>query len=193
LSRAQRLRAFDRRADGILIGEGTGVVVLKRLADAVRDKDRIYAVIRGTGVASDGKSSSLLNPEPAGQARAVRAAWAAAGLDPSAPDALGLLEAHGTGTPAGDRAEIATLADVFGPGDPAVLGSVKTMIGHTMPAAGVAGLVKAALAVHRAVLLPTLHCEQPRAELAATRFRPIAAAEPWEAGDKPRRAGINAF
>ncbi|WP_020575500.1 type I polyketide synthase [Actinopolymorpha alba] len=196
LSRREQIRPFDRAADGILIGEGTGVVVLKRLAEAARDGDRIYAVIRGTGVASDGRSASLFNPEPAGQARAVRAAWAAAGLDPAQPGSLGLLEAHGTGTPAGDTAELATLADVFGPasaGERAVIGSVKSMIGHTMPAAGVAGLVKAALAVHRGVLLPTLHCDDPHPELKRTRFRPISAAEPWTTEHGPRRAGVNAF
>jgi acyl transferase domain-containing protein/phosphopantetheinyl transferase len=194
LSRHECIRPFDRRADGILIGEGTGVVVLKRLADAVRDGDRVYAVIRGTGVASDGRAASLFNPEPAGQVRAVRRAWDAAGLDPRAPGSIGLLEAHGTGTPAGDLAELSTVAEVFGAaGSPAVIGSVKSMIGHTMPAAGVAGLVKAALAIHRAVLPPTLHCEEPRPELAGTRFRPIAVAEPWESPDGPRRGGVNAF
>uniref|UniRef100_UPI003F83775E beta-ketoacyl [acyl carrier protein] synthase domain-containing protein n=1 Tax=Actinosynnema sp. TaxID=1872144 RepID=UPI003F83775E len=145
LSPSQRVRPCHRDADGVLIGEGTGVVVLKRLEDAERDGDRVYAVISGTGVASDGRSASLLNPAQEGQARAVRQAWDAAGLDPRAPGAIGLLEAHGTGTPAGDGAELATLAEVFGPadGERAVLGSVKSMIGHTMPAAGVAGLVKA--------------------------------------------------
>ncbi|HEV3174228.1 MAG TPA: polyketide synthase, partial [Actinocrinis sp.] len=142
LSRSERIRPFHRGADGILIGEGTGVVVLKRLDDALAAGDRVYAVIRGTGVASDGRAASLFNPEPAGQVRAVRQAWAAAGLDPRAADALGLLEAHGTATPAGDGAEVTTLAEVFGPpdGDPIALGSVKSMIGHTMPAAGIASL-----------------------------------------------------
>jgi 3-oxoacyl-(acyl-carrier-protein) synthase/malonyl CoA-acyl carrier protein transacylase/phosphopantetheinyl transferase len=194
LSRQERIRPFDRRADGILIGEGTGVVVLKRLSDAVRDEDRVYAVIRGTGVASDGRSGSLFNPEPAGQVRAVRRAWEAAGLDPAAPGSIGLLEAHGTGTPTGDLAELATVSEVFGAGYPsAVIGSVKSMIGHTMPAAGVAGLVKAALAIHSAVLPPTLNCEEPRLELSRTRFRPIAVAQPWESPSGPRRAGVNAF
>ncbi|MDT3400447.1 beta-ketoacyl synthase N-terminal-like domain-containing protein, partial [Streptomyces sp. B1866] len=199
LSPSERCRPFHAGADGILIGEGTGVVVLKRLADARRDGDRVYAVIRGTGVAGDGRASGLVNPDPGGQARAVRQAWRAAGLDPREPGSIGLLEAHGTGTPAGDAAELATLAEVFGgpaggPGDPAdrpVIGSVKSMIGHTMPAAGVAGLVKAALAVHRATLLPTLHCDEPHPALAATRFAPAHAARPWEA--EVRRAAVNAF
>ncbi|MEU9957761.1 beta-ketoacyl synthase N-terminal-like domain-containing protein [Streptomyces sp. NPDC050982] len=198
LSPSQRIRPFHRDADGILIGEGTGVVVLKRLADAERDGDRIYAVIRGTGVASDGRAAGLVNPDPGGQAHAVRQAWQAAGLDPARPGSIGLLEAHGTATPAGDAAELTTLAEVFGPaadGDPAVIGSVKSMIGHTMPAAGVAGLVKAALAVHHGMLLPTLHCDDPHPALAATRFRPLQTATPWETGpERPvRRAAVNAF
>ncbi|WP_327697669.1 polyketide synthase [Streptomyces sp. NBC_00459] len=203
LSPSQRIRPFHRGADGILIGEGTGVVVLKRLADAERDGDRIYAVIRGTGVASDGRAAGLVNPDPGGQTHAVRQAWRAAGLDPAQPGSVGLLEAHGTATPAGDAAELATLAEVFGPrgsegaggGSPAVIGSVKSMIGHTMPAAGVAGLVKAALAVHHGMLLPTLHCDDPNPALAATRFRPLDRAAPWETtAEQPvRRAAVNAF
>ncbi|WP_433228227.1 beta-ketoacyl synthase N-terminal-like domain-containing protein [Micromonospora sp. CA-248260] len=195
LSRQGEIRPFDAAADGLLIGEGTGVVVLKRYADAVRDGDRVYAVIRGSGVSSDGKSASMFNPAVSGQVLAIRRAWEAAGLDPTAPDALGLLEAHGTGTPTGDAAELTTVAEVFGPytgGPRPVIGSVKSMIGHTMPAAGVAGLIKAALAVHRGVLPPTLHCETPRKEMAATRFAPIDTARPWES-DGPRRAGVNAF
>ncbi|MCB5164686.1 polyketide synthase dehydratase domain-containing protein [Streptomyces bambusae] len=222
LSPSERIRPFHRDADGILIGEGTGVVVLKRLADAERDGDRVYAVIRGTGVSSDGRTSGLVNPDPAGQTRAVRAAWRAAGLDPAEPGSIGLLEAHGTGTPAGDTAELETLRAVFGPPRPAagpragtepaepggredhgdrghredrpVIGSVKSMIGHAMPAAGVAGLVKAALAVHHGTLLPTLHCEDPHPALSATRFAPISRAVPWVTGPgRPRRAAVNAF
>ncbi|MET8851075.1 beta-ketoacyl synthase N-terminal-like domain-containing protein [Amycolatopsis sp. NPDC004625] len=191
LSPSERIRPFHRDADGVLIGEGTGVVVLKRLADARRDGDRVYAVITGTGVASDGRTASLASPDSGGQVRAVRQAWAAAGLDPAAPDSLGLLEAHGTATPAGDAAELATLAAVFGTRGEAVLGSVKSMIGHTMPAAGVAGLVKAALAVHHGVLLPTLHCDDPHPALAETRFSTLDSARPWDAA--VRRAGVNAF
>ncbi|MFI1968588.1 beta-ketoacyl synthase N-terminal-like domain-containing protein [Streptomyces cinnamoneus] len=194
LSPTQRIRPFHREADGVLMGEGTGVVVLKRLRDAQRDGDRVYAVVRGVGVASDGRTASLVNPDPSGQARAVRLAWAAAGLDPALPGALGLLEAHGTGTPHGDRAEMAMMAEVFGGGDgpaDAVVGSVKSMIGHTMPAAGAAGLIKAALAVHHGVLPPTLHCDDPHPALLATRFRPLAEARPWEAD--VRRAGVDAF
>lgn len=197
LSPSERIRPLHQGADGVLIGEGTGIVVLKRLADAERDGDRVYAVVSGTGVASDGRSASLFNPDPGGQIRAVRQAWDAAGLDPRAADAIGLLEAHGTATPAGDRAELTTLAEVFGPaaGARAAIGSVKSMIGHTMPAAGVAGLIKAALALHHGVLPPTLHCEDPHPALAATRFTPLSRSAPWEspATGAPRRAGVNAF
>jgi acyl transferase domain-containing protein/phosphopantetheinyl transferase len=195
LSRRGEIRPFDQDADGLLIGEGTGIVVLKRMADAVRDGDRIHAVIRGVGVSSDGRSASMFNPASSGQVLAIRRAWQAAGLDPTAPDALGLLEAHGTGTPTGDRAELASVAEVFGPGHGgtrAVIGSVKSMIGHTMPAAGIAGLIKAALAVSRGTVPPTLHCDRPHAELERTRFEPIAKAASWDAPG-PRRAGVNAF
>ncbi|GHI09334.1 beta-ketoacyl synthase [Streptomyces cellostaticus] len=200
LSPTQRSRPFHRNADGLLIGEGTGVVVLKRFADAERDGDRVYAVIRGTGVASDGRTAGLVTPDPGGQTRAVRQAWRAAGLDPAAPHSIGLLEAHGTATPAGDAAELATLAEVFGPAaayrdERPVLGSVKSMIGHTMPAAGIAGLVKAVLALHHGTLLPTLHCDDPHPALAATRFRTLERARPWETGPHQpvRRAAVNAF
>ncbi len=191
LSRAQQIRPFDRDADGILIGEGAGVVVLKRRADAERDGDRIYAVIRGTGITSDGKESSPMRPRLAGQVAALTQAWRDAGCDPAT---VGLIEAHGTATPTGDAVELAALGQFFGGpgGGPAPgLGSVKSMIGHAMPAAGVAGLIKAALALHHEVQPPSLHCEQPRAELATTRFRVLDAAEPW--GDRPRRAGVSAF
>ena len=177
LSRSEAIRPFDRRADGLLIGEGVGMVVLRRLADAERDGDRIYAVIRGAGVSSDGRGASLMTPAVEGQVRALRRAWEQAGADPAS---VGLVEAHGTGTPAGDAAEIETLRRFFGEADPAgpraVLGSVKSMIGHAMPAAGIAGLIKAALAVHGKVLPPSLHCEEPREELARTRFRVIGEA-----------------
>ncbi|PWK74404.1 acyl transferase domain-containing protein [Streptomyces sp. CG 926] len=198
LSPSERIRPFDRRADGTLLSEGTGVVLLKRLADAERDGDRVYAVIRGTGVAGDGRAASLMSPLVAGQVQALERAWREAGLDPRAPGALGLLEAHGTGTPVGDAAELDTLAQVFGPRGPGNgpevgFGSVKSMLGHTMQASGMAGLIKAALAVYEGVLPPTLHIEEPHPDLARTRMRPLRAAEPWERGPQPRRAGVNAF
>jgi acyl transferase domain-containing protein/phosphopantetheinyl transferase len=205
LSPSQRIRPFHRGADGILIGEGTGMVVLKRLADA--DDDRVYAVIRGSGVASDGRASSLMSPRADGQVRAIERAWRTANLDPTASGALGLLEAHGTATPAGDGTELASLTRVFGPakgsgptdggptdGADIGIGSVKSMIGHAMPAAGVAGLIKAALAVHHGVLPPTLHCEDPHPALAGSRFAPVTEVRPWTTvGRTPRRAAVDAF
>ena len=196
LSPSQRIRPFHRDADGILIGEGTGIVVLKRLADA--DDDRVYAVIRGTGIASDGRASSLMSPRVEGQVRAIERAWRAAELDPTEPGALGLLEAHGTATQAGDETELASLSTVFGlpngAGRDIGIGSVKSMIGHAMPAAGIAGLIKAALAVHHGVLPPTLHCDDPHRALAGSRFVPVIEARPWPSdGRTPRRAGVDAF
>ncbi|WP_407288630.1 beta-ketoacyl synthase N-terminal-like domain-containing protein [Streptomyces sp. BP-8] len=198
LSPTQHIRPFDRRADGTLLSEGTGVVLLKRLADAERDGDRIYAVVRAVGVAGDGRTASLMSPQVDGQVAALAQAWRAAGLDPRDPAALGLLEAHGTGTPVGDAAELDTLARVFGPAGrgrtPVGLGSVKSMLGHTMQAAGIAGLIKAALAVHHRTLPPTLHLDEPHEGLAHTRMRPVTEAEPWHVGPQhPLRAGVNAF
>ncbi len=195
LSPSGRIRPFDRRADGLLAGEGVGFVVLKREADARRDGDRIWAVIRGAGVSSDGRGSSPMAPRPEGQLLALERAWAAAGV-PAAT--VGLVEAHGTGTSAGDAAELETLRRFFGPVEPGAprtpLGSVKSMIGHAMPAAGMAGLIKAALAVHHGFVPPSLGCEEPRPELEATRFRVPAAAEPWErTAATPRRAAVSAF
>ncbi len=202
LSPTEAIRPLDRRADGILIGEGVGMLVLRRLADARRDGDRIYAVLRGAGTASDGRSASLMAPAVDGQTLAVRRAWADAGLDPTAPGAIGLVEAHGTATPAGDAAELTTLGRIFGTATPGSrpapdigIGSVKSMIGHAMPAAGAAGLIKTALALHHQVLPPTLHCDEPHPAFAGSRFAPIRVATPWDtpAGGGPRRAGVNAF
>ncbi|MGN6692901.1 MAG: 4'-phosphopantetheinyl transferase superfamily protein, partial [Aquihabitans sp.] len=195
LSPTEVIRPFSRNADGILVGEGTGLFVLKRVADAERDGDRIYAVIRGTGVASDGAGASLMNPRPEGQVLAVEQAWAASGLDPAT---VGLIEAHGTATPVGDRTELETLRAVFGADDGsrprAGLGSVKSMIGHAMPAAGAAGLAKTALAIFHGELPPTLHVDEPNEALADTRFRLLSETEPWEtAAGEARTAGVNAF
>ncbi|HET6639524.1 MAG TPA: beta-ketoacyl synthase N-terminal-like domain-containing protein [Gemmatimonadota bacterium] len=195
LSRSQRIRPFHRESDGLLIGEGAGMMALKRLSDAERDDDRVYAVIRGTGVSSDGRASSVMNPSADSQVLSLERAWQRAGLDPKARGSVGLIEAHGTATPNGDAAELATLERVFGPpdGSPgAGLGSVKSMIGHAMPAAGMAGMIKAALAVHYGILPPTLHCEDPHPGVERTRFRLVREAAEWES-EGPRRAGVNAF
>jgi acyl transferase domain-containing protein/phosphopantetheinyl transferase len=198
LSHSGQIRPFDAGADGLLIGEGVGLVLLKRRADAERDGDRIHALVRGSGVSSDGREASLMNPRVEGQLLALERAWEDLGLDPTAPGTLGLIEAHGTGTNAGDGAELETMARFFGGPDDdrqssPVIGSVKSMIGHAMPAAGIAGFIKAVLAVRDGVLPPTLHCTTPHDGLSATRFRTLAAAEPWESNGQPRRAGVNAF
>ncbi|MGP4023614.1 beta-ketoacyl synthase N-terminal-like domain-containing protein [Actinomadura sp. 3N407] len=194
LSPSETIRPFDRAADGTLLAEGTGIVLLKRLSDAERAGDRVHAVIVGAGSSSDGRASSIMSPLVDGQVLAVERAWRDAGLDPAAPGALGLIEAHGTGTPAGDEAELATLRRVFGTGGPPVgLGTVKSMIGHAMPAAGIAGLIKAAYALRDGVLPPTLHVDDPHPALEDGRLRLVRQAAEWERGDGPRRAAVNAF
>ena len=197
LSRRQQLRAFDRDADGTLLGEGIGAVILKRAEDAVRDGDRVYALIRGVGVASDGRGMSVMAPRVEGEELALRRAYETAGVDPRT---VGLIEAHGTGTPVGDVVEIQALTRVFGErrGElaPTAVGTVKSMIGHTIPAAGVAGLIKAALALYHRVLPPTLNCEEPNPELGLERspFYINTETRPWiHGGAEPRRAGVNAF
>ncbi|MBO2453845.1 polyketide synthase dehydratase domain-containing protein [Actinomadura barringtoniae] len=195
LSPSQTIRPFDRSADGTLLSEGTGIVLLKRLSDAERAGDRVHAVIRGVGSSSDGRASSIMSPLVEGQVLAVERAWADAGLDPSAPDALGLIEAHGTATPAGDEAELETLRRVFGAdGPPLALGTVKSMIGHAMPASGIAGLIKTACALRDGVLPPTLHLDEPHPAMAGTRLRPVRESTTWERpATGARRAVVNAF
>ncbi len=198
LSRRQQLSAFDANADGTLLGEGIGMIVMRRLEDAVGAGDRIYAVIRGVGVASDGRGAGVMAPRVEGEELALRRAYQRAGVSPAS---VGLIEAHGTGTPVGDVAEVQALTRVFGErGDaqmPRVaLGTVKSMISHTIPAAGVAGVIKTALALHHRVLPPTLHVEQPnpRLELERTPFYLNTRTRPWiHGGAQPRRAGVNAF
>jgi len=180
----------------MLSGEGVGVVVLKRLADAERDKDRIYAVIQGIGLASDGKSQGLAAPSARGHARAMRRAYRRAKIDPAT---VMLVEGHGLGVPAADRAELRALKAVFPtPFDgKRTLGAVSSIIGHAMPAAGIAGLIKTSLALYHRVLPPTLHADNPHPLLndPASPFALIAAARPWIHADEdtPRRAGVNAF
>ena len=196
LSRSGRSRPFAAGADGMLPGEGAGVVVLKRLADAEREGDRIYAVIKGIGIASDGQSQGLAAPSARGHARAIRRAYRVAGIDPKT---VALVEGHGLGVPAADRAELRALKAVFPqpPHGHRVLGAVSSMIGHAMPAAGMAGLIKTALALYHRVLPPTLHGEKPHPLLEAPEcpFALNPVARPWIHSDEshPRRAGVNAF
>lgn len=194
LSRTGVIRPLSGDADGILAGEGVGMAVLKRLDDALADGDRIYAVIEGAGSSSDGRSASLVAPSVSGQRIALEKAWASV---PFARDAIGLLEAHGTGTPTGDAVELETLAEFFGAHEGTapkpVIGSVKSMIGHAMPASGMASLIKTALSIYHGVLPPTLHCEKPHPKMSATRFRTIGRSESWDSSREQRIAALNAF
>ncbi|HSM79676.1 MAG TPA: polyketide synthase, partial [Bryobacteraceae bacterium] len=198
LSRKGEIRPFDQDADGTLLGEGVGMLVMKRREDAERDGDRIYALIKGIGIASDGRALGLLAPRLEGEELALRRAYDAAGVDPASVE---LIEAHGTATPVGDAVEVEALNQLFGPkpeGPPrCALGSVKSMISHTMPASGSAGMIKAALALHHRVLPPTLHCENPspKLHLETSNFYLNTETRPWIHGSRetPRRAGVNAF
>ncbi|TWP53976.1 SDR family NAD(P)-dependent oxidoreductase [Lentzea tibetensis] len=194
LSPSGRCATFDSAADGITLGEGVACVVLKRLADAERDGDRIYAVIKGIGASSDGKSLGLTAPRADGQRRALDRAYSSAGL---LITAVGLVEAHGTGTVVGDRTELAALTDVFteagaGAGS-CTIGSVKSQIGHTKCAAGMAGLIKAALSVHSGVKPGTLHVEEPNAFWDAETSPFTFGARTWSAPAGERVAGVSAF
>ncbi|MDW4904625.1 SDR family NAD(P)-dependent oxidoreductase [Streptomyces sp. ADMS] len=196
LSPTGRSRAFDGSADGIALGEGVACVVLKRLADAERDGDRIYGVIKGVGSSSDGRSLGLTAPRPEGQRAALQRAYRNAGVSPAE---VGLVEAHGTGTVVGDRTELTILSEVFskaGAKSGAVaLGSVKSQIGHTKCAAGLAGLIKTVLALHTGVKPPTLHIDRPNSawEEGSSPFVFHRRARPWAAPARERVAGVSAF
>ncbi|GHH33688.1 polyketide synthase [Lentzea cavernae] len=190
LSAQGRCATFDSAADGIALGEGVAAVVLKRLADAERDGDRVYAVIKGIGASSDGRSRGLTAPRPEGQQRALRRAYASAGLPVTD---VGLVEAHGTGTVVGDRTELASLTEMFSEVEPGTctIGSVKSQIGHTKCAAGLAGLIKASLAVHTGLRPGTLHVKQPNAFWDAETSPFAFGHRTW--ADKNRIAGVSAF
>ncbi|NNN22195.1 MAG: acyltransferase domain-containing protein, partial [Acidimicrobiales bacterium] len=194
LSKTGRSRAFDRDADGIVLGEAVGAVVLKRLEDALRDGDRIYAVIDSIAGSSDGRHLGLTAPRKEGQLLALERAYSQAGIDPAT---VGLVEAHGTGTVVGDRTELVTLTEFLSKSgseaSSCTLGSVKSNIGHTKCAAGIVGLIKAAKAIYHGVRPPTLHLKNPQSgyELATSPFRFEEAARPWL--DEERVAGVSSF
>jgi acyl transferase domain-containing protein/acyl carrier protein len=197
-SKGESVRTFDADSDGMMAGEGIGMVVLKRLADAERDGDRIYAVIRGIGSSSDGRYKSIYAPRPDGQAMAVRRAYDEAGFSPTT---VGLIEAHGTGTPAGDPAEFQGLRQVFDEGNPdrqhIALGSVKSQIAHTKGAAGSASLIKMSMALYNKVLPPTINVTKPnpKLDIENSSFYINTETRPWFRynEDTPRRAGVSAF
>jgi acyl transferase domain-containing protein/NAD(P)-dependent dehydrogenase (short-subunit alcohol dehydrogenase family)/NAD(P)H-dependent flavin oxidoreductase YrpB (nitropropane dioxygenase family) len=196
LSPSGRCHSFDATADGITLGEGVGCVALKRLADAERDGDRIYAVIKGVGGASDGRSLGLTAPRAEGQRRAMERSYAMAGISPAQ---VGLIEAHGTGTVVGDRTELSALTDLFveaaAPSGNCALGSVKSQIGHTKCAAGIAGLIKTALALYTGVRPPTINLTRPGdgwdAETSPFCFDQKATV--WSGPPAERFAGVSAF
>jgi acyl transferase domain-containing protein len=190
-------RPFDARASGTTFNDGAGFVVLRRLEDAVSDHDRIYAVVRGFAVNNDGADKvSFTAPSVSGQAEVVRSALEFAGVDPAS---IGFIEAHGTATPLGDPIEVAALKQVFGTAQPVgarcILGSVKSSVGHLVHAAGVAGFIKAVLAVRHGRIPPTLFFEQPnpRLGLESSPFRVNPQLEDWPGSGHPRRAGVSAF
>lgn len=198
LSKAGRCAPFSASADGLLVGEGAGIFVLKRLDDALAAGDAIHGVIRGVGLAND-VSGSLLAPANEGQLRAMRAAYEQAGW---LPEVVDLIECHGTGTPVGDAVEVASLRTLWeeSGAEPSVrcaLGSVKSMIGHLLTAAGAAGLAKVLLAMKHGAIPPTLNFDapNPKCEFEASPFRVPSATQAWERREetRPRRAAVSAF
>jgi acyl transferase domain-containing protein len=203
LSHAGIIRPFDDEADGTLLGEGVGMLVLKRLDDALKDGNKVYAVIRGIGSSSDGRTGGLLAPNVEGEMLAMHRAYKMAGVSPRTVE---LLEAHGTGTRAGDRAEMKAVQQVFCD-DKSIdrqwcaLGSVKSMIGHTQAASGVAGMIKAALALYHRVLPPTLNVSNANSQVdwSDSPCYILSEARPWSdnSGEAsrtyPRRAAVSAF
>ncbi|WDP92984.1 MAG: SDR family NAD(P)-dependent oxidoreductase [Desulfobacter sp.] len=196
LSHSSDAKPFSKDADGTVLGEGVGMLVLKRLCDAERDNDRIYAVIRGIGTSSDGKTSAVYAPEAKGQVRALKDAYERAGVDPGS---VGLIEAHGTGTRVGDKVEFTALKKYFGNDAGAgatAIGSVKSMIGHSKAAAGAAGMIKTILALHHKVIPPTLKAAEPDPELEinGSSFYLNDRSKPWvKKNDTLRRSGVSAF
>ena len=198
LSASGDCRPFSEEADGTMLGEGLAMFALKRLDDAERDGDRVYAVLRGMGSSSDGRAKSIYAPVSEGQAKALQRTYDRAGY---APDTVELVEAHGTGTRAGDAAEFGGLQQVFDRTERAdrqwcALGSVKSQVGHTKAAAGAAGLFKIVMALHHKVLPPTIKVDRPnpKLDLAASPFYINTQARPWiRPSNYPRRASVSAF
>jgi acyl transferase domain-containing protein/acyl carrier protein len=191
-----RCKAFDASADGYARGEGCGLVVLKRLSDALADGDRVLAVIRGSAVNHDGHASGISVPSGKAQQEVIRAALADAGVP---PERVGYVEAHGTGTALGDPIELRSLETVLGAGRPAEqplrVGSVKTNVGHLEAAAGIAGLIKCVLALGHGEIPASLHFRTPNPNVDWTALHLRVAAEhtPWPSEGQPRIAGLSSF
>jgi acyl transferase domain-containing protein len=195
-SKSGHIRPFDDAADGMLIGEGVGMLVLKRLEDAERDGDRIYAVIKGVGTSSDGRFKSVYAPRPSGQALAMRRTYEDAGFEPAT---VGLIEGHGTGTGAGDPTEFESMQMVFGENNQKKnhvgIGSVKSQVGHTKAAAGSAGMIKAALSLYHKVLPGSINVTKPNSKfnIEDSAFYINSETRPWFKHEHPRRVGVSAF
>ncbi|MDB9530963.1 beta-ketoacyl synthase N-terminal-like domain-containing protein, partial [Nodularia spumigena CS-1038] len=198
VSPSENTKPFDAKSDGMLLGEGVCMYVLKRLEDAERDNDKIYAVIKGIGTSSDGRYKSIYAPRKEGQVRALERAYDDADFSPAT---VGLMEAHGTGTMAGDPTEFSSLRDYFSKHDSQkqhiALGSVKSQIGHTKAAAGAASLIKTALALHHKVLPATININEPnpKLDIKNSSFYLNTQTRPWirAEGEAPRRAGVSSF
>ncbi|MDZ4268767.1 MAG: type I polyketide synthase, partial [Mycobacterium sp.] len=191
-----RCKTFDAAADGYVRGEGCGVIVVKRLEDAIRDGDRIRAVIRGSAINQDGASGGLTVPNGVAQQRVIADALRRAGL---APSDVGYLEAHGTGTSLGDPIEAQAAGAAYGPGRepsrPLLVGSAKTNIGHLEAAAGIAGVIKVVLSLEHEALPKHLHFENPSPHIPWDRLpvEVVKETTPWERTDRPRIAGVSSF
>ena len=195
LSLSGRSRPFHASADGLVPAEGAALVALRRLSDAVRDGDRVHGVIRGIGLSNDGRGRGMLVPAEEGQARAIRAAYVQAGLEPLD---VSLLECHATGTQVGDATEARSVMEVLrerrAPTPLALpIGSLKSNLGHLVTVAGAAGLIKVLEAMRRAQRPATLHADEPAEVLEGAPLRLLQASEPWDQDGQPRRAAISAF
>jgi polyketide synthase 5 len=193
LSPTGRCHAFDAAADGYVCGEASAVVLLKRLPDAVRDGDRILAVVRGTAVNQDGHTVNISTPSPSAQTAVYRAALAASGVKAGT---VGMVEAHGTGTPVGDPIEYNSLATVYGIDNPCALASIKTNLGHAQSASGTLGFIKAVLALQHGAVPPNLHFTRLPDELTRTDtklFVPQKVTEWPTNGAHPRRAAVSSY
>ena len=194
-TKLDRVQPFDKNSEGIMIGEGLGLVVLKRLEDAERDGDRIYAKIIGVGSSSDGRFKSIYAPRAEGQVLAIQRAQTDADLEENLE--IELIEAHGTGTKAGDITEFSGLKTAYASNqkNQIALGTVKAQIGHTKAAAGVAGFIKIALSLHHKILPPLNQLKNPHPDLrlSETPFYFCKKSRPWIKGSRPRKAAVSAF